>query len=184
MKDKMMSVMIKLALCPDACDSHNPAEVCAICPHRGERDCASQLKAEAMKLLGDQTDVAAAASPKTTSLEGRITEVLHELGVPAHINGYKYLRCAILTAMENPGIMDAVTSELYPLIAREFQSTGSRVERGIRHAIEAAWYRGDLGVFQKWFGNTIVAERGKPTNSEFIAMVADTLRIEIKAGAR
>lgn len=183
MKDKMMSVMIKLALCPGACDYHNPAEICAICSHKGKRDCVSQLKTEAMKLLGDQTDVATAVSPKTISLEGRIAEVLHELGVPAHINGYKYLRCAILTVMENPDIMEAVTSELYPLIAKEFKSTGSRVERGIRHAIEAAWYRGDMDVFQKWFGNTIVAEKGKPTNSEFIAMIADTLRIETRVGA-
>lgn len=183
MKDKMMSVMTKLALCPGACDSSNPAEICAICPHKGKRDCVSQLKTEAMKLLRDQTDVAAAVNPKTTSLESRITEVLHELGVPAHINGYKYLRSAIQAAMEHPGIMDAVTSELYPLIAKEYKSTGSRVERGIRHAIEVAWYRGDMDVFQKWFGNTIVAEKGKPTNSEFIAMVADTLRIENKAGA-
>jgi len=102
------------------------------------------------------------------------------MGVPAHIKGYHYLRDAILMVIKEINLLGAVTKELYPMIAQKYQTTPSRVERAIRHAIELAWDRGNIEMMTKFFGYTINLERGKPTNSEFIAMVADKLRIEAK----
>ena len=109
------------------------------------------------------------------SLEEKVSRILHEIGMPAHINGYRYVRKAIILVLENPKMIEGVTKVLYPEIAKEFDTTPSRVERGIRHAIEVAWDRGDTKVLQRHFGYTIQAERGKPTNSEFIAMLSDNL---------
>ncbi|MDP3045558.1 MAG: sporulation transcription factor Spo0A, partial [Bacillota bacterium] len=109
-----------------------------------------------------------------------VTNIIHEMGVPAHIKGYHYLREAILMVIEEINLLGAVTKELYPMIATKFQTTPSRVERAIRHAIELAWDRGNVEMMNKFFGYTINLERGKPTNSEFIAMIADKLRIETK----
>ncbi|HIS50269.1 MAG TPA: sporulation transcription factor Spo0A [Candidatus Gallacutalibacter pullistercoris] len=113
-------------------------------------------------------------------LEVKITEILHQIGVPAHIKGYHYLRESIRMAVEDPAIINAVTKQLYPGVARQYNTTSSRVERAIRHAIEVAWDRGDVEVLNSYFGYTIHNTRGKPTNSEFIAMISDKLRLEIK----
>lgn len=113
-------------------------------------------------------------------LELQVTDILHEIGVPAHIKGYHYLRCSILMAIEHPHIINAITKELYPSVAKNYETTSSRVERAIRHAIEVAWDRGDVEVLNSYFGYTIHNGRGKPTNSEFIAMISDRLRIEMK----
>lgn len=113
-------------------------------------------------------------------LELQVTDILHEIGVPAHIKGYHYLRCSILMAIEYPHIINAITKELYPSVAKNYETTSSRVERAIRHAIEVAWDRGDVEVLNSYFGYTIHNGRGKPTNSEFIAMISDRLRIEMK----
>ena len=104
---------------------------------------------------------------------------MHQLGVPAHILGHRYLREAIVMAIQNTDVIHAVTKELYPTVAKRHSTTGSRVERAIRHAIESAWGRGDLNAVQEYFGATISGSRGKPTNSEFISMVADHLRLKI-----
>ena len=117
---------------------------------------------------------------KPKSLDVSVTNIIHEMGVPAHIKGYHYLRDAILEVIEDVNLLGAVTKELYPAIAQKYQTTPSRVERAIRHAIELAWDRGNIEMMTKFFGYTINLERGKPTNSEFIAMVADKLRIESK----
>lgn len=117
---------------------------------------------------------------KPKSLDVAVTNIIHEMGVPAHIKGYHYLRDAILEVIEDVNLLGAVTKELYPAIAQKYQTTPSRVERAIRHAIELAWDRGNVDMMTKFFGYTINLERGKPTNSEFIAMVADKLRIESK----
>jgi len=117
---------------------------------------------------------------KPKSLDVAVTNIIHEMGVPAHIKGYHYLRDAILEVIEDVNLLGAVTKELYPAIAQKYQTTPSRVERAIRHAIELAWDRGNVEMMTKFFGYTINLERGKPTNSEFIAMVADKLRIESK----
>ncbi|MBE6759721.1 MAG: sporulation transcription factor Spo0A [Ruminococcaceae bacterium] len=115
-----------------------------------------------------------------SNLEVTITEIIHQIGVPAHIKGYHYLRYAIMTAVQNPDIINAVTKQLYPTVAKQFDTTSSRVERAIRHAIEVAWDRGDVEVLNSYFGYTIHNSRGKPTNSEFIAMISDKLRIGMR----
>ncbi|ADG82538.1 sporulation transcription factor Spo0A [Thermincola potens] len=114
---------------------------------------------------------------KTKKLDVAVTNIIHEMGVPAHIKGYQYLRDAILMVVEEVNLLGAVTKELYPMIAQKYSTTPSRVERAIRHAIELAWDRGNVEMMNRFFGYTINLERGKPTNSEFIAMVADKLRI-------
>lgn len=117
------------------------------------------------------------------NLQLQITEILHEIGVPAHIKGYNYLRDAITMSIETPQIINAVTKKLYPSVAAKYETTSSRVERAIRHAIEVAWDRGDIDVLNSYFGYTIHTGRGKPTNSEFIAMIADKLRLKIRTAS-
>lgn len=112
------------------------------------------------------------------SLEAQITEIIHEIGIPAHIKGYLYLREAISMVVENMEFLGAITKELYPRVASTFNTTPSRVERAIRHAIEVAWTRGKVDTINEMFGHTINDSRGKPTNSEFIALIADKLRLE------
>ncbi len=114
-------------------------------------------------------------------LEMMVTEIIHQIGVPAHIKGYHYLRVAIILAVKDDEMINSVTKILYPTVAKKFQTTSSRVERAIRHAIEVAWDRGDIDVLNAYFGYTINNDRGKPTNSEFIAMIADKLRLRLKA---
>ena len=114
------------------------------------------------------------------NIEVKVTEILHQIGVPAHIKGYHYLRDSILMSIEKPEIINAVTKELYPSVALKYETTSSRVERAIRHAIEVAWDRGDVDVLNSYFGYTIHNSRGKPTNSEFIAMISDKLRLQLK----
>ena len=115
-------------------------------------------------------------------LEIDITNLIHEIGVPAHIKGYQYLRDAITLVVNNMDFLSAVTKELYPAIASMNNTTASRVERAIRHAIEIAWNRGKLETLDALFGYTVKTDKGKPTNSEFIAIIADKLRLERKVG--
>lgn len=117
---------------------------------------------------------------KEISLETRVTDMLHEIGIPAHIKGYHYLRDAILMSIEDMDVLNAITKILYPTVAKKHQTTSSRVERAIRHAIEVAWSRGNLDTLEELFGYTVSNGKGKPTNSEFIALVADTIRLEQK----
>ena len=116
---------------------------------------------------------------KKVPIEVRVTNLIHDVGVPAHIKGYQYLREAIIMSVENEEIINAVTKSLYPNLAKVFKTTPSRVERAIRHAIEVAWNRGQIEVHDKIFGYTVNSNKGKPTNSEFIAMLADLLRMEL-----
>ena len=124
--------------------------------------------------------VGAAPRTETQNLESMVTDIIHEIGVPAHIKGYQYLREAIILTINDMEIINAVTKVLYPEVARKFNTTPSRVERAIRHAIEVAWDRGDIEVLQKFFGYTVSNIKGKPTNSEFIAMIADSLTLRRK----
>ena len=128
---------------------------------------------------GDNTAVPARTEP---SLESIVTEIIHEIGVPAHIKGYQYLREAIILTINDMDAINAVTKVLYPEVARKFGTTPSRVERAIRHAIEVAWDRGDVETLQKFFGYTVSGIKGKPTNSEFIAMISDHLSLRKKQG--
>ena len=114
------------------------------------------------------------------NIEALVTSVIHEIGVPAHIKGYQYLREAIKIAVNDMEVINAITKVLYPQVAKTFSTTPSRVERAIRHAIEVAWDRGDLEVLQSFLGYTVSNSKGKPTNSEFIALIADRLQLQIR----
>lgn len=114
------------------------------------------------------------------NLEQDVTDMIHEIGVPAHIKGYQYLREAIMMSVDDPGMISSITKILYPTIAKRFQTTPSRVERAIRHAIEVAWSRGKMETLDALFGYTIDTGKGKPTNSEFIALIADRIRLSYR----
>ena len=116
----------------------------------------------------------------TTDLETQVTQIIHQIGVPAHIKGYQYLRTAILMTINDSEIINSVTKVLYPSVAKKFSTTTSRVERAIRHAIEVAWGRGKMDTIDEMFGYTVSNYKGKPTNSEFIALVTDRIRLQMK----
>ena len=120
----------------------------------------------------------AAARSQEENLELVVTDMIHQLGVPAHIKGYHYLRCAILASIYDPSLLESVTKRLYPTVAKQYNTTSSRVERAIRHAIEIAWDRGDLDTINSFFGYTVNNCKGKPTNSEFIALLTDKMRLQ------
>ena len=109
-----------------------------------------------------------------------MTNLLHEIGIPAHIKGYHYLRDSIIMAVQDMDVLNAITKVLYPTVAKRYQTTSSRVERAIRHAIEVAWSRGKMDTIDALFGYTVSTGKGKPTNSEFIALIADKIRLEYK----
>lgn len=117
---------------------------------------------------------------KARDLEQDVTNMIHEIGVPAHIKGYQYLRDSIMMSVEDPTMISSITKILYPTIAKRFQTTPSRVERAIRHAIEVAWSRGRMETLDALFGYTIDTGKGKPTNSEFIALIADKIRLSYR----
>lgn len=121
-------------------------------------------------------------SAKPASLESRVTQIMRDVGVPAHIKGYQYMRDAVLLVVDDMELISSVTKRLYPELAKRYKTTPSRVERAIRHAIEVAWTRGQVETIHELFGYTINTKKGKPTNSEFIAMIADKLRLECKVG--
>lgn len=123
---------------------------------------------------------APSAEAAPPDIETQVTKIIHQIGVPAHIKGYQYLRTAILMTISDNEIINSVTKVLYPSVAKKYSTTTSRVERAIRHAIEVAWDRGDIDTLNSYFGYTVQNSRGKPTNSEFIAMIADNLRLKYK----
>lgn len=142
--------------------------------------------ADRIKRLADKTRRRGGAKVpgrEEGDLEAQVTKIIHQIGVPAHIKGYQYLRTAIIMAINDTEVINSVTKVLYPTVAKQYGTTSSRVERAIRHAIEVAWDRGDLDVLNSFFGYTVQNSRGKPTNSEFIAMIADNLRLKNKAFA-
>ncbi|MGN1027391.1 MAG: sporulation transcription factor Spo0A [Faecousia sp.] len=130
---------------------------------------------------GESLRTSAPRRPDKTSIEAMVTSIIHEIGVPAHIKGYQYLREAIIIAVNDMDVINAITKVLYPQVAKTFGTTPSRVERAIRHAIEVAWDRGDLDTLQRFFGYTVSNTKGKPTNSEFIALIADKLQLQLKS---
>ena len=132
---------------------------------------------------GESLRTPAARHSSQQNIETMVTNIIHEIGVPAHIKGYQYLREAIIIAVEDMDVINAITKILYPQVAKTFQTTPSRVERAIRHAIEVAWDRGDLDTLQKFFGYTVSNTKGKPTNSEFIALIADKLQLQMRSAA-
>jgi two-component system response regulator (stage 0 sporulation protein A) len=125
-------------------------------------------------------DVVTQEVPRRVSLESRVTAIIHDVGVPAHIKGYQYLRDAIMMVIEEPEMLNSITKILYPTIAKRNQTTPSRVERAIRHAIEVAWSRGNMDIINALFSYTVSTGKGKPTNSEFVALIADKIRLQNK----
>lgn len=138
-----------------------------------------------LEVAGEEPDVVAPPAPRGEAAEStdeQITNLFLTLGIPAHIKGYQYLREAIMIAVQDMDVINAITKVLYPQVAKTFATTPSRVERAIRHAIEVAWDRGDLETLQRFFGYTVSNTKGKPTNSEFIALIADKLQLQLKNG--
>ena len=145
-----------------------------------ETICQNRAAAKSDAEPGGRERAQSAQSRDEPDMEAQVTRVIHQIGVPAHIKGYQYLRTAILMTIADNDIINSETKVLYPSVAKKYQTTTSRVERAIRHAIEVAWDRGDLDTLNAYFGYTIQNSRGKPTNSEFIAMIADNMRLKYK----
>ena len=137
---------------------------------------------KAAKVAGKWEISPAKSAAAAYDLETKVTAILHEIGVPAHIRGYHYMREAIIMSVNDMEVLNYITKELYPSIAKKCNTTPSRVERAIRHAIEVAWSRGKIDAIDALFGYTINNHKGKPTNSEFLALIADRLRLEQRAG--
>ncbi len=152
------------------------ADLCLLKPYNTESLCSHIESLSKSRMTGTSTD----KDNSTPDIETQVTKIIHQIGVPAHIKGYQYLRTAILLTVKDSDIINSVTKILYPSVAKKYQTTTSRVERAIRHAIEVAWDRGDVDTLNSYFGYTIQNNRGKPTNSEFIAMIADNLRLQYK----
>ncbi len=156
------------------------AELCLLKPYN-YTSLIEHIDAMAQRRSKPHVPSAQSSSSKSTEdLETQVTQIIHQIGVPAHIKGYQYLRTAILMTINDSEIINSVTKVLYPSVAKKYSTTTSRVERAIRHAIEVAWDRGDVDTLNSYFGYTIQNNRGKPTNSEFIAMIADNLRLKLK----
>ena len=159
--------------------SNAGAEMCILKPYDQASLC-NHVKDVLRNRL--RSSLSAPVEPKSgdPDIETQVTKIIHQIGVPAHIKGYQYLRAAILMTIKDSDAINSVTKVLYPSVAKKYQTTTSRVERAIRHAIEVAWDRGDVDTLNSYFGYTIQNNRGKPTNSEFIAMIADNLRLKYK----
>ncbi|MBR2293020.1 MAG: sporulation transcription factor Spo0A [Clostridia bacterium] len=157
------------------------ADLCLLKPYNVESLCQHiHSLSENRKNANADAPVLAEGEQKAPDIEAQVTKIIHQIGVPAHIKGYQYLRTAILLTVRDSEMINSVTKALYPSVAKKYSTTTSRVERAIRHAIEVAWDRGDVDTLNSYFGYTIQNNRGKPTNSEFIAMIADNLRLKYK----
>ncbi|MBE6546692.1 MAG: sporulation transcription factor Spo0A [Ruminococcaceae bacterium] len=161
--------------------AHAGADLCLLKPYNMESLC-QHINSLATNRMSKDIGTAEppASEDQTPDIESQITRIIHQIGVPAHIKGYQYLRTAILLTVRDSDMINSVTKILYPSVAKKYSTTTSRVERAIRHAIEVAWDRGDVDTLNSYFGYTIQNNRGKPTNSEFIAMIADNLRLKYK----
>ncbi len=171
----VVSMVSKQSIFVEATNSG--ADLCLLKPYNVESLC---RHINSLAKTRDGETVAAPEDESVPDMESQVTKIIHQIGVPAHIKGYQYLRTAILLTIKDSDIINSVTKILYPSVAKQYQTTTSRVERAIRHAIEVAWDRGDVDTLNSYFGYTIQNNRGKPTNSEFIAMIADNLRLKYK----
>lgn len=169
----LMSPINKQSVLMEASDAG--ADVCLLKPFD-----ISSLSSHINSLAKQRSNLQGSVAKPSLNLEAQVTKIIHLMGIPAHIKGYQYLRSAILLTIDDNDAINSVTKVLYPAVAKKYQTTTSRVERAIRHAIEVAWDRGDIDTLNSYFGYTIHNSRGKPTNSEFIAMVADNLRLKYK----
>ena len=171
----LMSPINKQAILVEACEAG--ADLCIPKPFDFS---ALASHVESLVKMRSRADGDEKTSGASSDMEAQVTKIIHQIGVPAHIKGYQYLRTAILMTIEDNEVINSVTKILYPAVAKKYQTTTSRVERAIRHAIEVAWDRGDVDTLNSYFGYTIQNSRGKPTNSEFIAMIADNMRLKYK----
>ena len=146
----------------------------------GRKAGSRQQTGETLIQAAEERNASKEAKEKVYDLEQDVTDIIHEIGVPAHIKGYQYLREAIMMSVREPSMISSITKVLYPTIAKRFQTTPSRVERAIRHAIEVAWSRGRMETLDALFGYTVNTGKGKPTNSEFIALIADRIRLKYR----
>ena len=160
--------------------AHAGADLCLLKPYNMESLCQHILSLAKNRLSPEKPEAGEEKEDRGGDIETQVTRIIHQIGVPAHIKGYQYLRTAILLTVRDSEMINSVTKALYPSVAKKYQTTTSRVERAIRHAIEVAWDRGDVDTLNSYFGYTIQNNRGKPTNSEFIAMIADNLRLKYK----
>ena len=151
------------------------AELCILKPYD-----LKSLTEHIQSILLRKNNSSVSQATEAFDIETQVTQIIHQIGIPAHIKGYQYLRSAIIMTINDNEIINSVTKVLYPSVAKKYSTTTSRVERAIRHAIEVAWDRGDVDTLNHFFGYTIQNNRGKPTNSEFIAMIADNLRLKYK----
>jgi len=151
------------------------AELCILKPYD-----LKSLTEHIQSILMRKNNSSVSQATEAFDIETQVTQIIHQIGIPAHIKGYQYLRSAIIMTINDNEIINSVTKVLYPSVAKKYSTTTSRVERAIRHAIEVAWDRGDVDTLNHFFGYTIQNNRGKPTNSEFIAMIADNLRLKYK----
>lgn len=185
-ENNVIKALVKLAMCP-----RNPVDCPyrSICSHSKFGDeCVPELLGEYSPILSElnvyqeaaqvtsHTNVASKPAP---NLAVRVTTILRDLGIPANLVGFRYIREAIIIAVKNPRVIDAITKELYPDVAKHFGTTSSRVERGMRHAITVACDRGDVELLHKYFGYTVAKHHDKPTNSEFVAIIADSIRLDM-----
>lgn len=184
----VMKALVKLAICPG---DRSKCAYCAVCSHSRYGDaCANELRKEyggifddlgaflaEAPVVSDHTSTQTVDGQPSCDLQQQVTDIIHDIGMPAHVKGYRYAREAIILAVCDANYVENITKWLYPAIAKQFDTTPSRVERAIRHAIEIAWDRSDFDVRQKYFGYTISSLKGKPTNSEFISMIADHIRL-------
>jgi two-component system response regulator (stage 0 sporulation protein A) len=155
------------------------ADLCMLKPYNMESLC-EHIQTLVKGRYAPPAETVVETESSDPDIEAQVTRIIHQIGVPAHIKGYQYLRTAILMTISDNDMINSVTKVLYPSVAKKYQTTTSRVERAIRHAIEVAWDRGDVDTLNSYFGYTIQNNRGKPTNSEFIAMIADNLRLKYK----
>lgn len=146
----------------------------------GKKEVNEQSAGEVLIRAAEEKRAPEIQTEKIYDLEQDVTDIIHEIGVPAHIKGYQYLREAIMMSVKEPAMISSITKVLYPTIAKRFQTTPSRVERAIRHAIEVAWSRGRMETLDALFGYTVNTGKGKPTNSEFIALIADRIRLKYR----
>ena len=146
----------------------------------GKKEGVRQQVGETLIQAAEERNEPKETKEKVYDLEQDVTDIIHEIGVPAHIKGYQYLREAIMMSVREPSMISSITKVLYPTIAKHFQTTPSRVERAIRHAIEVAWSRGRMETLDALFGYTVNTGKGKPTNSEFIALIADRIRLKYR----
>lgn len=168
----LTSPVNKHSILMEACEAG--ADICILKPFTD-----TSLLSHIESLVKTSTKESESAS-SFPDIEAHVTKILHQIGVPAHIKGYQYIRTAILMTIDDGSIINSVTKVLYPSVAKKYGTTTSRVERAIRHAIEVAWDRGDVDTLNSYFGYTIQNSRGKPTNSEFIAMIADNMRLKYR----